>query len=88
MQNKPSLKHYKIINTHYEVLIPLKNRFKARKLNPYTKEGQLLAILGIKTYLIYILIRKAILKLLFIRILKGVPNFNLNTGFNSQNTAL
>jgi hypothetical protein len=58
--HKPNLSQYRAIRSLYKVYIPTKKRPKAYKLAPQTKSGKLLAILGIKTYIVYIPSRHAI----------------------------
>ncbi len=51
---KPNLKAYKVIGSHYEVLILLEKQPKAYKVKARTESGRFLAVLGSKNCLVYI----------------------------------
>ena len=85
--NVPNLSRYKIIRTPYKVLIPSKKRRKAHKLAPKTKPGRLLTILNLKTFLIWVPIKRIVIKTPFIKLKErallkdktAIPK-NLSTG--------
>ncbi|KAK2069373.1 hypothetical protein P8C59_003959 [Phyllachora maydis] len=56
------LKRYRAIGARGEAIIPLEKRSKSLKFTSRIEECKLLAVLGSKTYLIYILSRRAVLK--------------------------
>ncbi|KAK2070506.1 hypothetical protein P8C59_004993 [Phyllachora maydis] len=58
----PNLKRYRAIGAKGEAIIPLEKRSKSLKFTFRTEECKLLAVLGSKTYLVYILSRRAVLK--------------------------
>ncbi|KAK2072794.1 hypothetical protein P8C59_007128 [Phyllachora maydis] len=58
----PNLERYRAIGAKEEAIIPLEKRSKSLKFTSRTEECKLLAVLGSKTYLIYILSRRAVLK--------------------------
>ncbi|KAK2066925.1 hypothetical protein P8C59_000703 [Phyllachora maydis] len=58
----PNLKRYRAIGAKGEAIIPLEKRSKSLKFTPRTEECKLLAVLSSKTYLVYILSRRAVLK--------------------------
>ena len=66
--NVPNLSRYKIIETPCEVLIPSEKRRKAHKLALKTKPERLLTILSLKTFLIWVPIKKILVKTLFIKL--------------------
>ena len=68
----PNLGRYRIIEAPCEVLIPSKKRQKAHKLAPKTELGQLLAILSLKTFLIWVPIKRIVVKTLFIQLKERV----------------
>ncbi|KAK2070864.1 hypothetical protein P8C59_005326 [Phyllachora maydis] len=53
---------YRAIGARGEAIIPLEKRSKSLKFTSRTEECKLLAVLGSKTYLVYILSRRAVLK--------------------------
>ncbi|KAK2069851.1 hypothetical protein P8C59_004397 [Phyllachora maydis] len=53
---------YRAIGAKGEAIIPLEKRSKSLKFTSRTEECKLLAVLGSKTYLVYILSRRAVLK--------------------------
>ncbi|KAK2074610.1 hypothetical protein P8C59_008804 [Phyllachora maydis] len=55
-------KRYRAIGAKGEAIIPLKKRSKSLKFTSRTEECKLLAVLGSKTYLVYIPSRRAVLK--------------------------
>ncbi|KAK2070501.1 hypothetical protein P8C59_004988 [Phyllachora maydis] len=55
-------KRYRAIGAKGEAIIPLEKRFKSLKFTSRTEECKLLAVLGSKTYLVYIPSRRAVLK--------------------------
>ena len=66
--NVPNLGRYKIIRAPCEVLIPSKKRRKAHKLAPKTEPGRLLTVLSLKTFLIWVPVKKIMVKTLFIQL--------------------
>ncbi|KAK2069746.1 hypothetical protein P8C59_004300 [Phyllachora maydis] len=58
----PNLKCYRAIGAKGEAIIPLEKRSKSLKFTSRTEECKLLAVLGSKTYLVYIPSRRAVLK--------------------------
>ncbi|KAK2073294.1 hypothetical protein P8C59_007583 [Phyllachora maydis] len=58
----PNLKRYRAIGARGEAIIPLEKQSKSLKFTSRTEECKLLAVLGSKTYLVYILSRRAVLK--------------------------
>ncbi|KAK2066316.1 hypothetical protein P8C59_000145 [Phyllachora maydis] len=84
----PNLERYRAIGARGEAIIPLEKRSKSLKFTSRTEECKLLAVLGSKTYLVYILSRRAVLKTSTIKfiedntVLKGAVSpdpSNLNT---------
>ncbi|KAK2070833.1 hypothetical protein P8C59_005300 [Phyllachora maydis] len=55
-------KRYRAIGARGEAIIPLEKRSKSLKFTSRTEECKLLAVLGSKTYLVYIPSRRAVLK--------------------------
>ena len=68
----PDLGRYKIIKTPYKVLIPSKKRQKAHKLALKIKPGRLLIILSLKTFFIWVPIKRIMVKTLFIKLKEKV----------------
>ena len=68
----PNLSRYRIIRAPCEVLIPFKKRRKAHKLALKTEPGRLLAILNLKTFLVWVLVKRIIVKTLFINLKERV----------------
>ena len=66
--NMPNLGRYRIIGAPCEVLIPFKKKQKAHKLAPKTEPGWLLAILSLKTFLVWVTTKKIMVKTLFIKL--------------------
>ncbi|KAK2072015.1 hypothetical protein P8C59_006393 [Phyllachora maydis] len=58
----PNLERYRAIGAIGEAIIPLEKRSKSLKFTSRTEECKLLAVLGSKTYLVYIPSRRAVLK--------------------------
>ncbi|KAK2071028.1 hypothetical protein P8C59_005485 [Phyllachora maydis] len=58
----PNLERYRAIGAKGEAIIPLEKRSKLLKFTSRTEEYKLLAVLGSKTYLVYIPSRRAVLK--------------------------
>ena len=85
--NIPNLSHYRIIKTPCKVLIPSKKRRKTYKLAPKTEPGQLLTVLSLKTFLIWVPAKRIMVKTPFIQLKKrallrdktAIPK-NLSTG--------
>ncbi|KAK2074457.1 hypothetical protein P8C59_008664 [Phyllachora maydis] len=84
----PNLERYRAIGAKGEAIIPLEKRSKLLKFTSRTEECKLLAVLGSKTYLVYILSRRAVLKTSTVKfiedntVLKGAVSLdpsNLNT---------
>ena len=66
--NVPNLCRYKIIGALYEVLIPFEKRRKAHKLAPKTELERLLTVLSLKTFLVWIPIKRIVVKTPFIKL--------------------
>ncbi|KAK2070938.1 hypothetical protein P8C59_005398 [Phyllachora maydis] len=60
--HKPNLERYRAIGARGEAIIPLEKRSKSLKFTSRTEECKLLAVLGSKTYLVYLPSRRAVLK--------------------------
>ncbi|KAK2069741.1 hypothetical protein P8C59_004295 [Phyllachora maydis] len=58
----PNLERYRAIGAKGEAIIPLEKQSKSLKFTSRTEEYKLLAVLGSKTYLVYIPSRRAVLK--------------------------
>ncbi|KAK2070765.1 hypothetical protein P8C59_005235 [Phyllachora maydis] len=58
----PNLERYRAIGARGEAIIPLEKRSKSLKFTSRTEECKLLAVLGSKTYLVYIPSRTVVLK--------------------------
>ncbi|KAK2069376.1 hypothetical protein P8C59_003962 [Phyllachora maydis] len=58
----PNLKRYRAIGARGEAIIPLEKQSKSLKFTSRTEECKLLAVLGSKTYLVYIPSRRAVPK--------------------------
>ncbi|KAK2067173.1 hypothetical protein P8C59_000932 [Phyllachora maydis] len=58
----PNLERYRAIGAGGKAIIPLEKRSKSLKFTSRTEERKLLAVLGSKTYLVYIPSRRAVLK--------------------------
>ena len=66
--NVPNLNRYRIIGAPCEILIPSKKRRKAHKLAPKTEPGRLLAILNLKTFLVWVPAKRIVVKTPFIQL--------------------
>ncbi|KAK2072812.1 hypothetical protein P8C59_007146 [Phyllachora maydis] len=84
----PNLERYRAIGARGKAIIPLEKRSKSLKLTSKIEECKLLVVLGSKTYLVYIVSRRAVLKTSTIEfiedntVLKGAFSLdpsNLNT---------
>ena len=64
----PNLGRYKIIRAPCKVLIPSEKRQKTHKLAPKTEPGRLLAVLSLKTFLIWVPAKRIIVKTPFIKL--------------------
>ena len=64
----PNLGHYRIIEAPCEVLIPSEKRRKAHKLALKTEPGRLLAVLSLKTFLVWLPIKRIVVKTPFIKL--------------------
>ena len=68
----PNLGHYRIIRAPCEVLIPSEKRQKAHKLALKTEPGRLLTVLSLKTFLVWVPIKKIVIKTPFIKLKERV----------------
>ena len=66
--NVPNLGRYRIIRAPCEVLITFKKRRKAHKLALKTEPGQILTVLSLKTFLIWVPIKRIVVKTPFINL--------------------
>ncbi|KAK2074453.1 hypothetical protein P8C59_008660 [Phyllachora maydis] len=66
----PNLERYRAIGTRGEAIIPLEKRSKSLEFTSRTEEYKLLAVLGSKTYLVYIPSRRAVLKTSTVKFIK------------------
>ena len=64
----PNLSRYKIIRASCEVLIPFNKRRKAYKLALKTKPGRLLVVLSLKTFLVWVPVKRIVVKIPFINL--------------------
>ncbi|KAK2071863.1 hypothetical protein P8C59_006253 [Phyllachora maydis] len=80
----PNLERYRAIGAREEAIIPLEKRSKSLKFTSRTEECELLAVLGSKTYLVYIPSRRAVLKTSTIKFIKD----NTVLSQPTNNTAL
>ncbi|KAK2069402.1 hypothetical protein P8C59_003987 [Phyllachora maydis] len=80
----PNLERYKAIGARGEAFIPLEKRSKSLKFTSRTEECKLLAVLGSKTYLVYIPSRRAVLKTSTVKFIKD----NTVLSQPTNNTAL
>ncbi|KAK2074456.1 hypothetical protein P8C59_008663 [Phyllachora maydis] len=80
----PNLERYRAIGARGEAIIPLEKRSKSLKFTSRTKECKLLAVLGSKTYLVYIPSRRAVLKTSTIKFIED----NIVLSQPTNNTAL
>ena len=63
-----NLGRYRIIGAPCEVLIPFEKRRKAHKLAPKTEPGRLLAVLSLKTFLVWVPVKRIVVKTPFIQL--------------------
>ncbi|KAK2073784.1 hypothetical protein P8C59_008033 [Phyllachora maydis] len=78
----PNLERYRAIGARGEAIIPLEKRSKSLKFTSRTEECKLLAVLGSKTYLVYIPSRRAVLKTSTVKFIEDntvLNPSNLNT---------
>ncbi|KAK2066360.1 hypothetical protein P8C59_000189 [Phyllachora maydis] len=80
----PNLERYRAIGARGEAIIPLEKRSKSLKFTSRTEEYKLLAVLGSKTYLVYIPSRRAVLKTSTLKFIKD----NTVLSQPTDNTAL
>ncbi|KAK2074266.1 hypothetical protein P8C59_008487 [Phyllachora maydis] len=80
----PNLERYRAIGARGEAIIPLEKRSKSLKFTLRTEECKLLAVLGSKTYLVYIPSRRAVLKTSTVRFIED----NTVLSQPTDNTAL
>ncbi|KAK2068865.1 hypothetical protein P8C59_003481 [Phyllachora maydis] len=80
----PNLERYRAIGARGEAIIPLEKRSKSSKFTSRTEEYKLLAVLGSKTYLVYIPSRRAVLKTSTVKFLED----NTVLSQPTNNTAL
>ncbi|KAK2072767.1 hypothetical protein P8C59_007102 [Phyllachora maydis] len=80
----PNLERYRAIGARGEAIIPLEKQSKSLKLTSRTEECKLLAVLGSKTYLLYIPSRRAVLKTSTIKLIED----NTVLSQPTNNTAL
>ncbi|KAK2066291.1 hypothetical protein P8C59_000121 [Phyllachora maydis] len=59
---EPNIERYRAIGAKGEAIIPLEKRSKSLKFTSRTEECKLLAVLGFKTYLVYIPSKRAVLE--------------------------
>ncbi|KAK2067142.1 hypothetical protein P8C59_000901 [Phyllachora maydis] len=77
-------KRYRAIGARGEAIIPLEKRSKSLKFTSRTEECKLLAVLGTKTYLVYIPSRRAVLKTFTVKFIED----NTVLSQPTNNTAL
>ncbi|KAK2070665.1 hypothetical protein P8C59_005142 [Phyllachora maydis] len=80
----PNLERYRAIGARGEAIIPLEKRSKSLKFTSRTEEYKLLAVLGSKTYLVYIPSRRAVLKTSTVKFIED----NIVLSQPTDNTAL
>ncbi|KAK2073816.1 hypothetical protein P8C59_008065 [Phyllachora maydis] len=80
----PNLERYRAIGARGEAIIPLEKRSKSLKFTSRTEECKLLAVLGSKTYLVYIPSRRAVLKTSTVKFIED----NIVLSQPTNNTAL
>ncbi|KAK2072725.1 hypothetical protein P8C59_007062 [Phyllachora maydis] len=80
----PNLERYRAIGARGEATIPLEKQSKLLKFTSRTEECKLLAVLGTKTYLVYIPSRRAVLKTSIVKFIKD----NTVLSQPTDNTAL
>ena len=64
----PNLGRYKIIGAPCEVLIPFEKRRKAHKLALKMEPGRLLVVLSLKTFLVWVPVKRIVVKTPFIKL--------------------
>ncbi|KAK2068563.1 hypothetical protein P8C59_003196 [Phyllachora maydis] len=80
----PNLERYRAIGARGEAIIPLEKRSKSLEFTSRMEEYKLLVVLGSKTYLVYILSRRVVLKTSTIKFIED----NTVLGQPTNNTAL
>ncbi|KAK2069244.1 hypothetical protein P8C59_003841 [Phyllachora maydis] len=80
----PNLERYRAVGARGEAIIPLEKRSKSLKFTSRTEEYKLLAVLGSKTYLVYIPSRRAVLKTFTVKFIED----NIVLSQPTDNTAL
>ncbi|KAK2069706.1 hypothetical protein P8C59_004260 [Phyllachora maydis] len=80
----PNLERYRAIGARGEAIIPLEKRSKSLKFTSRTEKCKLLAVLGSKTYLVYIPSRRAVLKTSTVKFIED----NIVLSQPTDNTAL
>ena len=68
----PNLGRYKIIRALCKVLIPFEKRQKAHKLALKTEPGRFLIILNLKTFLVWVPVKRIVVKTPFIKLKERV----------------
>ena len=66
--NVLNLNRYRIIGAPCEVLIPFEKKRKAHKLAPKTEPGRFLAVLSLKTFLVWVPVKRIVVKTPFIQL--------------------
>ena len=69
--NVPSIGHYRIIGAPCDALIPPEKRPKSRKLAAKTQPARLLAVLSLRTFLVWVPAKKQVMKTPFIKLQEG-----------------
>ena len=64
----PNLGRYRIIRAPCEVLIPFEKRRKAHKLALKTEPGRFLIVLSLKTFLVWVPVKRIVVKTPFIKL--------------------
>ena len=64
----PDLSHYRAIGCDCLTVIPHEQRSRSQKLDAHAEKAKLLAVLGTKTYLIYLPTRNSVTKTSFIKL--------------------
>ncbi|KAK2066355.1 hypothetical protein P8C59_000184 [Phyllachora maydis] len=80
----PNLERYRAIGVRGEAIIPLEKRSKSLEFPSRTEECKLLAVLGYKTYLVYIPSRRVVLKTSTVKFIED----NIVLSQPTNNTAL
>ena len=63
----PNLGYYKIIGAPCKVLIPSEKRRKTHKLASKTEPGRFLTVLSLKTFLVWVPVKRIMIKTPFIK---------------------